>query len=264
LARGPYCVRISSQKGGVGKTVFAVNFSIALRELGYKVLLIDADFVNPSVGTYLGLGDYEIGLIEALQKRLDPKRVAVSHTESGVDIVPGTLTIDNPRIDNKDLGIWLGKLKRTDYDFLITDTQPGILLKDVLKFFGEAMIVVTPDNPSCINAIRIAHRYDKAHLKNSVVVNRVRGKGYELSKEEIEESIGSRVIGEIPEDDLVPLSIYEQKAAVDIKRGNRFSKAVGIVAQRYATSVMGTRGSILESGSGGGFWNTLLQALHLR
>jgi flagellar biosynthesis protein FlhG len=38
-----YCWTVTSGKGGVGKSVFAMNFAIALSESGRKVLLVDAD-----------------------------------------------------------------------------------------------------------------------------------------------------------------------------------------------------------------------------
>ena len=44
-------ISISSGKGGVGKTSFALNFSISLRRLGYEIAVIDAD---------IGLSNIEI------------------------------------------------------------------------------------------------------------------------------------------------------------------------------------------------------------
>ena len=49
----PYIIGISSQKGGVGKTTISVNLAVALKTLGYKVLLVDSDTTNPSVGSIL-------------------------------------------------------------------------------------------------------------------------------------------------------------------------------------------------------------------
>jgi ATP-binding protein involved in chromosome partitioning len=49
-----HVVAVGSGKGGVGKTTVAVNLSISLARLGYKVGLIDADIYGPNVPTMLG------------------------------------------------------------------------------------------------------------------------------------------------------------------------------------------------------------------
>ena len=47
-------VAITSGKGGVGKTNIAVNLAIALRDKGYRVLVIDADLGMANVDVMLG------------------------------------------------------------------------------------------------------------------------------------------------------------------------------------------------------------------
>jgi len=47
-------VAIASGKGGVGKTTVAVNLSLALSKLGFKVGLLDADVYGPNVPIMLG------------------------------------------------------------------------------------------------------------------------------------------------------------------------------------------------------------------
>jgi ATP-binding protein involved in chromosome partitioning len=49
-----HVVAVGSGKGGVGKTTVAVNLSVTLARLGYKVGLIDADIYGPNVPTMLG------------------------------------------------------------------------------------------------------------------------------------------------------------------------------------------------------------------
>lgn len=48
-SRGGKKIAFLSGKGGVGKSVLALNSSILLAEAGVKVLLVDADFLTPSL-----------------------------------------------------------------------------------------------------------------------------------------------------------------------------------------------------------------------
>ena len=48
-------IAIASGKGGVGKSTFAVNFSVALSKIGKNVGLLDADIYGPIIPRMMGI-----------------------------------------------------------------------------------------------------------------------------------------------------------------------------------------------------------------
>src|SRR3954468_25012338 len=51
-----YVIAVAGGRGGVGKSIVAVNLAVYLAQLGRKVLLIDADPAGAELHTALGLG----------------------------------------------------------------------------------------------------------------------------------------------------------------------------------------------------------------
>ena len=52
-----YTLLISSAKGGVGKSTFAVNIAFALQNIGLKVGILDADVYGPSLPKLINLNE---------------------------------------------------------------------------------------------------------------------------------------------------------------------------------------------------------------
>ena len=161
-----YTIMVSSAKGGVGKSTFAVNFAFALKNLGKKVGILDADIYGPSLPKLIG-------------KNEKPK------TEDGKFIVP----IESHGVQCMSMGflvdettpmIWRGpmvisaiktlteKVLWKDLDYIIVDMPPGtgdtqLTFAQEIKIDG-AIIVSTPQDIALLDVKRGIQMFDKTKI----------------------------------------------------------------------------------------------------
>ena len=161
-----YTIMVSSAKGGVGKSTFAVNFAFALKNLGKKIGILDADIYGPSLPKLIG-------------KNEKPK------TEDGKFIVP----IESHGVQCMSMGflvdvttpmIWRGpmvisaiktlteKVLWKDLDYIIVDMPPGtgdtqLTFAQDIKVDG-AIIISTPQDIALLDVKRGIQMFDKTKI----------------------------------------------------------------------------------------------------
>jgi flagellar biosynthesis protein FlhG len=168
----------TSGKGGVGKTHMVVNLAYALRRLGARVMILDADLGLANVDVLLGLTPrFNIQHVLAGQKTLaevlveGPAGMLILPASSGVqDLVDLT--------EGQRLQI-LAELDalETQLDFLLVDTGAGISAN--VMYFNMAaqdiVVVVTPEPTSMTDAYALmkvlSTKYAEKNFK--VVLNAV-------------------------------------------------------------------------------------------
>ncbi len=168
----------TSGKGGVGKTHMVVNLAYALRCLGARVMILDADLGLANVDVLLGLAPrFNIQHVLAGQKTLaevlveGPAGMLILPASSGVqDLVDLT---EGQRLQ---LLAELDALE-TQLDFLLVDTGAGISAN--VMYFNMAaqdiVVVVTPEPTSMTDAYALmkilSTKYAEKNFK--VVLNAV-------------------------------------------------------------------------------------------
>jgi ATP-binding protein involved in chromosome partitioning len=145
-----HIVAVGSGKGGVGKTTLAVNLSIALAKLGYKVGLLDADVYGPNVPLMLGSSANPRVVNENM---IEPPEVYGMKTLSIGYMNPGDkpLIWRGPMLHSL-MTQFLGQVQWGNLDYLIIDLPPGtgdvaISLIQTVPLTG-AVVVTTPSDVS--------------------------------------------------------------------------------------------------------------------
>ncbi len=145
-------IGIASGKGGVGKTTVAVNLAIALRLMGHRVMLFDADLGLANAQIALGCTcPYNLSHFLSGQKTLQDITVTSRH---GVLLVPGASGIQEmaalSRVQASRIVQAFSALE-DEIDYLIVDMAAGIS-PSVLAFMAacQRRYIVVRDDPSSI------------------------------------------------------------------------------------------------------------------
>ena len=206
-----FTIAISSAKGGVGKSTFATNLALALKKVGLKVGLLDADIYGPSLPKLFAINEKP----ESDGQTLKP---IIKYDIQCMSI--GFLT------DEQTPMIWRGpmvtsaiktftqKVSWKDLDFIIVDMPPGT--GDTQLTFAQeinvdgAIIVSTPQEIALQDVKRGIKMFDKLKVKILGLVDNMSyftgddGKKYPIFGEggvkRTAEEFEKEFLGEIPID----------------------------------------------------------------
>lgn len=153
-------ILVLSGKGGVGKSTISVNLVYTLKNLGYKVGLLDIDLHGPSISKMVGVEDRRVEVDE--NNLMKPVL-----TEGGIKTISLSMLVeksDSPII-------WRGPLKIKaiqqffedvnwgELDFLIIDSPPGtgdepLTVLQQIEGVNGVVIVTTPQDVSTSDVAR--------------------------------------------------------------------------------------------------------------
>ena len=161
-----FTIAISSAKGGVGKSTFATNIALALKKIGCKVGLLDADIYGPSLPKLFAINTKP----ESDGKALKPiDKYDIQCMSIGFLTEEQTPMIWRGPMVTSAIKTFAQKVSWNNLDFIIVDMPPGtgdtqLTFSQEIKMDG-VIIVSTPQELALQDVKRGIKMFDKLGVK---------------------------------------------------------------------------------------------------
>jgi len=161
-----YTIAISSAKGGVGKSTFATNIALALKKIGCKVGLLDADIYGPSLPKLFSINTKP----QSDGKSLTPiNKYDIQCMSIGFLTEEQTPMIWRGPMVTSAIKTFTQKVSWNDLDFIIVDMPPGtgdtqLTFSQEIKMDG-VIIISTPQELALQDVKRGIKMFDKLGVK---------------------------------------------------------------------------------------------------
>ena len=204
-----YTIAVSSAKGGVGKSTFATNLALALKSIGCKVGLLDADIYGPSIPKMFDINEKP----KSDGQKLEPvMKYDIQCMSIGFLADQQTPMIWRGPMVTSAIKTFTQKVNWKNLDFIIIDMPPGtgdtqLTFSQEIKLDG-AIIVSTPQEVALLDVIRGIKMFDKLDVKILGLVDNMSyfkgddGKKYKIFGEggvkRTAEEFNKEFLGEIP------------------------------------------------------------------
>ena len=242
-----FTIAISSAKGGVGKSTFATNIALALKKIGCKVGLLDADIYGPSIPKMFGIDEKP----KSDGQKLEPVlKYDIQCMSIGFLADQQTPMIWRGPMVTSAIKTFTQKVNWKDLDFIIVDMPPGtgdtqLTFSQEIKMDG-AIIVSTPQEVALLDVKRGIKMFDKLQVKILGLVDNMSffigddGKKYSIFGEggvkRTAEEFNKEFLGEIPINSEVGKSGDQGKPIVESDPENEISKIYLNLAKKIKTN----------------------------
>ena len=161
-----FTIAISSAKGGVGKSTFATNISLALKKIGCKVGLLDADIYGPSLPKLFSINEKPTSEGSILNPIL---KYDIQCMSIGFLTEEQTPMIWRGPMVTSAIRTFTQKVAWKDLDFIIVDMPPGtgdtqLTFSQEINMDG-VIIISTPQEIALQDVKRGINMFDKLGVK---------------------------------------------------------------------------------------------------
>ena len=244
-----FTIAISSAKGGVGKSTFAINLAMALKNLGSKVGILDADIYGPSLPKMMNISQKP----ESDGKSLTPiEKYGVQCISIGLLVDEETPMIWRGPMVISAIKTFTQKVLWNNLDFLIIDMPPGtgdtqLTFSQEIKIDG-AIIISTPQEIALLDVKRGIKMFDKLKVKIVGLIDNMSyfegddGKKYNIfgegGVERVAKEFNKNFLGKIPINPDVGKAADNGKPLVEENPEHKISKVYLELAKKIKSSFL--------------------------
>ncbi|HJD44851.1 MAG TPA: septum site-determining protein MinD [Candidatus Paenalcaligenes intestinipullorum] len=242
-------VVVTSGKGGVGKTTTSASFASGLAMRGHKTVVIDFDVGLRNLDLIMGCERRVVyDFVNVIQGEASLNQALIRDKQlENLFILPASQTRDKDALTKEEVGKVLDDLKAMDFEYIVCDSPAGIETGALMAsyFADDALVVTNPEVSSVRDSDRIlgilsakSQRAEKSEdpIKEYLLLTRYNAKrvaeGEMLSLGDIEDILRIKLIGVIPESDMV-LQASNQGLPVIHVRDSDAAAAYQDVVDRY-------------------------------
>ncbi len=237
-------ITVISGKGGVGKTISAINLAASLNKMKKNVVLVDCNFTTPNTALHLGSPIVPVTMNQVLSGK---KRIydAIYQHYSGLKLVASSISLKALKdINPANLPKAIRDLRRIS-DMIILDGAAGLGKEALmaLENSDDIIIVTNPEMPAVTEAlktIKMAEQMKKNVL--GVIVTRVRKDGKEMKLADITNLLEKPILGIVPEDNCIRESVMIRDAVIHTRPNSKSARSY----KRIAAKLVGEK--IIEPG----------------
>jgi flagellar biosynthesis protein FlhG len=171
-------IAVGGGRGGVGKSLVAVNLAVYFAQLGKQVVLVDADAAGANVHSHFGLKaaciepDVHEHGADALVQALVPTSVP------GLSLLPAAhdAVTRGPALRAGRKMRWLSALRELKADYLVVDVGPGHgdFALDLMLAADIPIAVTVPEPPAIETTYRFLRAAFRRRLRRALVRDRLR------------------------------------------------------------------------------------------
>ena len=235
-------ISVTGAKGGVGKTVVAVNLALALRlQTGKSIAILDADTQFGDVATMLDLAPTRTSsdMLQSLEQvDRDNFREYMTADQTGVDVLAAHSELDTWGPATREQLLKVIELLASVYEFVVIDTAGSFdaFVKTCVEASTLTLVVTSGEVSSVRDTASAMRRLDSWGVERDrtrLVLNRGR-KAPGIQPPEVGKAVGREVFWDIPFDSGIPSSVQLGRPVVSFLEGSPLAKSVTLLALRIA------------------------------